>query len=56
MTTAERPALGCVQAGRAPVIVAGATILLAVMDCLGFSSLLVSERDLLDGLVVGGPW
>lgn len=56
MTTAERAALGCVQAGRAPVIVAGAAILLAVMDCLGFGSLLVSERDLLDGLVVGGPW
>ena len=53
MTTRERAALPCVQAGRAPVIVAGAVVLLAAMDALGYESLTVSERDLLDGLVLG---
>jgi len=53
MTTEERAALPCVQAGRAPVIVAGAAVVLAAMDTLGYESLTVSERDLLDGLVLG---
>lgn len=56
MTIQERTRLNCVQAGRAPVIVAGAAILLAVMDALGFDQLTVSERDLLDGLAAHGPW
>ncbi len=56
MTLEQRAALACVQAGRAPLIVGGAAILLAVMDALGFSELTVSERDLLDGLALFGPW
>ncbi|MGI5939867.1 MAG: DUF501 domain-containing protein [Thermoleophilia bacterium] len=56
MTTAEREALPCMQPGRAAVIVGGSIIVLAAMDVLGFSELTVSERDLLDGLIVHGPW
>ncbi len=52
MTTAERAALPCVQPGRAPVIVAGAVIVMAAMETLGYDMLTVSERDLLDGLVM----
>jgi exopolyphosphatase/guanosine-5'-triphosphate,3'-diphosphate pyrophosphatase len=55
MTTAQRAALPCVQRGRAPVIVAGAAILLAAMEALGYAGLTVSERDLLDGLMLRGP-
>jgi exopolyphosphatase/guanosine-5'-triphosphate,3'-diphosphate pyrophosphatase len=54
MTVEERAALPCVQPGRAPVIVAGAVILLAVIETLGCEELTVSERDLLDGLVLRG--
>jgi exopolyphosphatase/guanosine-5'-triphosphate,3'-diphosphate pyrophosphatase len=54
MTVVERAALPCVQQGRAPVIVAGAVILLAAMETLGYEELTVSERDLLDGLVLRG--
>jgi exopolyphosphatase/guanosine-5'-triphosphate,3'-diphosphate pyrophosphatase len=54
MTTQQRAALPCVQAGRAPVIVAGAAILMAAMEVLGYQDLTVSERDLLDGLMLGG--
>ena len=55
MITAERAALPCVQAGRAGVIVAGTAILLAAMDTLGFDRLTVSERDLLDGMIIRDP-
>jgi exopolyphosphatase/guanosine-5'-triphosphate,3'-diphosphate pyrophosphatase len=54
LTTKERAALPCVQAGRAPVIVAGTAIVLAAMEVLGYDQLTVSERDLLDGLVMEG--
>jgi len=54
LTTAERAALPCVQAGRAPVIVGGAVIVLAAMETLGYDVLTVSERDLLDGLALYG--
>jgi exopolyphosphatase/guanosine-5'-triphosphate,3'-diphosphate pyrophosphatase len=54
MPNAERAQLPCVQAGRAPVIVAGSLILLAAMETLGFDRLVVSERDLLDGLILRG--
>jgi exopolyphosphatase / guanosine-5'-triphosphate,3'-diphosphate pyrophosphatase len=37
--------------GRADVIVAGATILVEVMRRFGFDRALVSETDILDGLV-----
>ena len=52
MTVAERAALPCVQVGRAPVIVGGAVIVKAAMETLGYEELTVSERDLLDGLVL----
>jgi exopolyphosphatase/guanosine-5'-triphosphate,3'-diphosphate pyrophosphatase len=52
LTTKGRAALPCVQPGRAPVIVAGATIVMAAMEALGYSELTVSERDLLDGLAM----
>ncbi len=52
LTTEERAALPCVQAGRAPVIVAGAAIVAAAMRELGYEELTVSERDLLDGVIM----
>ncbi len=55
MTVAERAVLPCVQAGRAPVIVGGAVIVKAAMEALGYEELTVSERDLLDGLVLTAP-
>jgi exopolyphosphatase/guanosine-5'-triphosphate,3'-diphosphate pyrophosphatase len=39
------------EAGRVDVIVGGAVVLVAVMRTLGFDDLLVSESDILDGLV-----
>jgi hypothetical protein len=54
LTTERRAALPCVQAGRAPVIVAGAAIVMAAMEVLGYDELTVSERDLLDGLAIEG--
>jgi exopolyphosphatase/guanosine-5'-triphosphate,3'-diphosphate pyrophosphatase len=55
MTVAERADLPCVQAGRAAVIVGGALIVQTAMEILGYAELIVSERDLLDGLVLCGP-
>jgi exopolyphosphatase/guanosine-5'-triphosphate,3'-diphosphate pyrophosphatase len=54
LTTEGRAALPCVQAGRAPMIVAGAAIVMAAMEVLGYDELTVSERDLLDGLAMEG--
>jgi exopolyphosphatase/guanosine-5'-triphosphate,3'-diphosphate pyrophosphatase len=52
MTTAERAALPVMAPGRADVIVAGATILVEVMRRFGFERAVVSEADILDGLVL----
>ena len=52
MTTAQRAALPVMAPGREDVIVAGATILVRAMRRWGFREALVSERDILDGLVV----
>jgi exopolyphosphatase/guanosine-5'-triphosphate,3'-diphosphate pyrophosphatase len=52
MTTAERAALPVMAPGRADVIVAGSVILVAVMERFGFDAALVSETDILDGLVL----
>jgi exopolyphosphatase / guanosine-5'-triphosphate,3'-diphosphate pyrophosphatase len=52
MTTAERAALAVMAPGRADVIVAGSVILVAVMERFGFDEALVSETDILDGLVL----
>lgn len=54
MTLVERAGLSCMQAGRADVIVAGGEILVAAMDALGWHQLTVSERDILDGILVAG--
>lgn len=52
MTTAERRALPVMAPGREDVIVAGCLILLEIMGRWGFDACLVSERDILDGLVL----
>lgn len=52
MPAEARVALPYMQAGRADVIVAGAEILLAAMDALEYSLVLVSERDILDGIIM----
>ena len=54
LTVEERAALPCMQAGRAAVIVGGALLLQTAMETLGYDRLTVSERDLLDGLVLHG--
>lgn len=50
----ERAALPCMQRGRGGVIVAGGVILLAAMEALGWTEITVSERDLLDGILLAG--
>ena len=45
----ERRQVPAVEPERAPVIVAGAAILVAILDAYGLESIRVSERDLLDG-------
>ena len=52
MTSPERAALGPMAKGREDVIVAGALILLRVMERFGFGEVLVSEADILDGLAM----
>jgi exopolyphosphatase/guanosine-5'-triphosphate,3'-diphosphate pyrophosphatase len=52
MTTAERAALPVMAPGRADVIVAGSVILVEVMERFGFGEAVVSETDILDGLVL----
>lgn len=52
MTVAEIRALGPVEPGRADVLGAGGLILGAVMRALHATDVLVSERDILDGLVL----
>jgi exopolyphosphatase/guanosine-5'-triphosphate,3'-diphosphate pyrophosphatase len=52
MTTAERAALPVMAPGRADVIVAGSVILVEVMGRFGFDEAIVSETDILDGLVL----
>jgi exopolyphosphatase / guanosine-5'-triphosphate,3'-diphosphate pyrophosphatase len=52
MTTAERAALPVMAPGRADVIVAGSVILVEVMERFEFDEAVVSETDILDGLVL----
>ncbi|MEX0754614.1 MAG: DUF501 domain-containing protein [Actinomycetota bacterium] len=52
MTGDERDALPFMAPGRGDVIVAGAVILELVMQRFGFADALVSETDILDGLVL----
>ena len=51
MTVDERRELGPMAPGREDVIVAGAAILVGAMRRWGFTEALVSETDILDGLV-----
>lgn len=52
LTHSQRKNVKGLEPGRADVIVAGAHILLAVMDTFGAPEVLVSEKDILDGLVL----
>jgi exopolyphosphatase/guanosine-5'-triphosphate,3'-diphosphate pyrophosphatase len=52
MTSAQRAVFPVMAPGREDVIVAGATILVRSMRRWGFERALVSERDILDGLVM----
>jgi exopolyphosphatase/guanosine-5'-triphosphate,3'-diphosphate pyrophosphatase len=45
----KRRRVPAVDPERAPVIVAGAAILVAILDTYGLEAIRVSERDLLDG-------
>ena len=52
MTTEERRAIPSMASGREDVIPAGAAILVGVMRRWGFDRGLVSETDILDGLLL----
>jgi exopolyphosphatase/guanosine-5'-triphosphate,3'-diphosphate pyrophosphatase len=52
LSDAERHALPAMAPGRGDVIVAGALVLVRVMSRFGFDRALVSETDILDGLVL----
>jgi exopolyphosphatase/guanosine-5'-triphosphate,3'-diphosphate pyrophosphatase len=49
---AQRKLVRGLDPGRVDVIVAGAEILLAVMDVFDLPEVTVSEKDILDGLVL----
>jgi exopolyphosphatase / guanosine-5'-triphosphate,3'-diphosphate pyrophosphatase len=51
MTSAQRAALGPVQPGREDVLHGGALVLAAVVERYGFADVVVSESDILDGMV-----
>ena len=48
----ERRELPALEPERAPVIVAGAVILVAILDHFGLDAIEVSERDILDGIAL----
>ena len=48
----ERRELPAMEPDRAPVIVAGAVILVSILDHFGFDEIEVSERDILDGIAL----
>jgi len=48
----ERKEIMGIEPGRADVIVGGAAVLRAIMDIAGIEELLVSEKDILDGIVL----
>ena len=53
LSIGQRKRVTGLEPGRADVIVAGAEILLGVMEVFDLAEVLVSERDILDGLVIG---
>lgn len=52
LTYEQRKRTKGLEPGRADVIVAGAEILLAIMETFDVAEILVSEKDILDGLVI----
>jgi exopolyphosphatase / guanosine-5'-triphosphate,3'-diphosphate pyrophosphatase len=52
LTNEERSCLSCMQKGRERVIVAGADIVAVALEIFEYDELLVSERDILDGIVM----
>ncbi len=52
LTYAQRKRIKGLEAGRADVIVAGAEILLVIMEVFDMAEVLTSEKDILDGLVI----
>jgi len=52
LSVEARAALPAVEPQRAPVIVAGAAILVAVLDAFALDAIEVSERDILDGIAL----
>lgn len=52
MTSEERSAIPVMPQGRADIIVAGVSILARVMNRWSFDEVVVSEKDILDGLVL----
>jgi exopolyphosphatase/guanosine-5'-triphosphate,3'-diphosphate pyrophosphatase len=52
LTVDERRALPAMEPERAPVIVAGAAILVAILERFDLDEIEVSERDLLDGIAL----
>jgi exopolyphosphatase/guanosine-5'-triphosphate,3'-diphosphate pyrophosphatase len=52
LTVDERRAIPAMEPERAPVIVAGASILTAILDTYDLDSIEVSERDILDGIAL----
>jgi exopolyphosphatase/pppGpp-phosphohydrolase len=52
MTVAERARIPGLEALRAPIIHGACLIALAVLDRAGLDAMRVSERDLLDGVVM----
>jgi len=52
LTFSQRKLIKALEPGRADVIVAGTELLLAVMEVFDSAEVLVSEKDILDGLVI----
>jgi exopolyphosphatase / guanosine-5'-triphosphate,3'-diphosphate pyrophosphatase len=52
VTLEERKRMMGLEPGRADIIVGGTAVLRVVMDLLGLEEILVSEKDILDGLVL----
>jgi exopolyphosphatase/guanosine-5'-triphosphate,3'-diphosphate pyrophosphatase len=52
LTYDQRKRTKAMEAGRADVIVAGAEILTCIMEAFDVAELVVSEKDILDGLVI----
>ncbi|MBA2725232.1 MAG: Ppx/GppA family phosphatase, partial [Actinobacteria bacterium] len=52
LTYLQRKEIPALEPGRADVIVAGAEILLCVLEAFDAAEILVSEKDILDGLVI----